>query len=75
MNDHESEVTEPEDASKSEFESAADESEMSLLAEFGMFLRENKAWWMLPILFALALIAVAVWMSGSALAPFIYPLF
>lgn len=57
------------------FSAAAEEPELSLLAEFILFLRENKAWWMVPILLALCLLAIAVWMSSSALAPFIYPLF
>ena len=39
------------------------------------FLRANKKWWLLPILLALLLVAVLVLASGSALAPFIYPLF
>jgi hypothetical protein len=64
-----------ENRSENDFESGAKEAELSLIAEFILFLRENKAWWMTPILIALALIGVAVWMSGSALAPFIYSIF
>ncbi|WP_437203309.1 DUF5989 family protein [Planctomicrobium sp. SH664] len=57
------------------FEQAAQERELSLLQEFVLFLKENKAWWLVPILIALALLGLLVGLSGSALAPFIYPLF
>ncbi len=59
----------------SNFEESAHEDSMGLVQEFVLFLKENKAWWMVPILLALALIGVAVWLGGSAVAPFIYPLF
>ncbi len=57
------------------FEEAAGEDQVGIVEEFIWFLRENKAWWLVPILLALALIGVAVWLSSSAAAPFIYPLF
>jgi len=60
---------------KDAFSAAAEEPELSFLAEFVLFLGESKAWWMVPILLALCLLALAIWMSSSALAPFIYPLF
>jgi len=62
---------------QSEFEKAAAEGKGShLLGEFWAFLRENKKWWLLPIIAVLValggLLAVA---GGSALAPFIYTIF
>ena len=57
------------------FASHAEDAAPGLVAEFAEFLVENKAWWLLPILIALTLIGAAVWLSGSAVAPFIYPLF
>jgi hypothetical protein len=49
---------------------------LGLAGEFWMFLRQNKKWWLLPIIIMLvglgALLAVA---GGSALAPFIYTIF
>lgn len=57
------------------FESAAGEAAPGLLQEFWCFICENKAWWLVPLLLALALIGVVVWLSGTAIAPFIYPLF
>ncbi|HBN77607.1 MAG TPA: hypothetical protein DD473_17710 [Planctomycetaceae bacterium] len=58
-----------------DFERAAASKPLSLTAEFLLFLKEHKAWWMVPILLSLVLIGVAVWMSSSTLAPFIYPIF
>jgi hypothetical protein len=60
----------------SEFEKAAAEpSRESLLGEFWGFLRQNKKWWLLPMLVVLFLFAVLMLLSGSGAAPFIYTLF
>lgn len=48
---------------------------LPLHKEFFLFLKENKKWWLIPILLVLALMGVLVALSGSAVAPFIYPLF
>jgi len=45
----------------------------SLAVEFWRFLKENKAWWLAPILLAALVIAALVVLSQSAAAPFIYP--
>jgi hypothetical protein len=59
-----------------EFEqAAAGRPEGSLLAEFWDFVRHNKKWWLLPLLAILLLHALLLLLSGSAAAPFIYPLF
>ena len=48
---------------------------MNILQEFWLFLKENKAYWLAPILIVLLLlIGLVVAGSGSA-APFIYTLF
>ena len=48
----------------------------ALLSEFLFFIRYRKTWWLLPVVVALLVIGVAVVVAeGSALAPFIYPLF
>ncbi|MCU0782552.1 MAG: DUF5989 family protein [Verrucomicrobia bacterium] len=39
------------------------------------FLRQNKKWWLLPILVLLLLFAALIFLSGTGLAPFIYTLF
>lgn len=60
---------------KSAFEQAAREQEQGLIAEFVQFLKENKKWWLAPILLVLLMVGALVLLSGSAAAPFIYTLF
>jgi hypothetical protein len=58
-----------------EFEQAARQGSRSLVGEFFAFLKQNKKWWLLPILAVLFVFGLLVFFSGSALAPFIYNLF
>lgn len=60
---------------KTDFEKAAEEEPLSLGQEFLLFLRENKKWWLLPIVLILGLVAVLAIVGGSGAAPFIYTLF
>ncbi len=47
---------------------------MRLLAEFWVFLKERKLWWMAPIIIILLLLGFLIFFTqGSAIAPFIYP--
>jgi hypothetical protein len=57
------------------FNKLAQEKRPSLLSEFWFFLKHNKKWWLLPILIILLLMGLLVLLGGSAIAPFIYPLF
>jgi hypothetical protein len=51
-------------------------AKMSLMAEFILFLKENKKLWLLPIVITLVLLgALLVFAQTSALAPFIYTVF
>lgn len=59
---------------RSEFEEL-DEKELSLIGEFVEFIRENKAWWMVPIVLTLGLLGVLVLLTSTGAAPFIYTLF
>jgi hypothetical protein len=61
--------------SRERFESSASEPAPGLIADFWMFLRTNKKWWMIPIVVALLVLAGLVFLGGTALAPFIYTLF
>jgi hypothetical protein len=47
----------------------------NVFGEFWLFLKHNKKWWLLPILIILGLLGLLVFLSGTAVAPFIYPLF
>jgi hypothetical protein len=58
---------------RQEFEKAAEGERLSLAAEFWLFLRENKKWWLLPILLVFGLIAAFAALLSTGLAPFIYP--
>jgi hypothetical protein len=60
---------------KTEFENIATQKRPSIVSEFWYFLKHNKKWWLLPILIILLLLGLVVLLGGSALAPFIYPLF
>ena len=54
---------------------AAEERGGGLFRDLWGFLRENKKWWMLPILIVLLLFGLLIFLSGTGLAPFIYTLF
>ena len=48
----------------------------SLVAEFVMYLKEMKSYWLAPLIFVLlALSALAFFLEGSVLAPAIYSVF
>lgn len=49
---------------------------MSTLAEFWLFMRTRKKYWLLPIVIMTMLLGgLIVFTEGSAVAPFIYTLF
>jgi len=58
-----------------EFRAAAGAPRPSLAAEFWDFLKENKKWWLVPILVALALVGLLVLLGGTSLAPLLYTVF
>ena len=57
------------------FESQLGEARPGLVREFYDFLRENKKWWLAPIVISMLLLGALVLLGGSAAAPFIYTLF
>ncbi len=57
------------------FSELSEQKRPSILAEFWFFLKHNKKWWLLPIFIILLLLGLLVWLGGTAVAPFIYPLF
>jgi hypothetical protein len=59
----------------SAFEEAARASGGGIVREFWDFLKHNKKWWLVPLLLIILVQAVLFLLSGSAAAPFIYPLF
>jgi len=48
---------------------------MSIWKEFAIFLLENKAYWLAPIIIVMMLLALLVIAGSTPAAPFIYTLF
>jgi hypothetical protein len=65
-------MTEP---NRSDFEEAGRQKRPSLVAEFVYFLKNNKKWWLLPILVVMGMVGLLVMLSSTGAAPFIYTLF
>ena len=55
--------------------SAAPPEQMSLVSEFILFLRENKKWWLIPIILMILFLGAILIFSSTPAAPFIYTLF
>jgi len=51
------------------------EKDPSFLQELSEFLRENRKWWLTPIVVVIALLGVLIALGGTSAAPFIYSLF
>ncbi len=60
---------------RGEFERQARLPQTGLLQEYWAFLREERKWWLLPLLAALSVSGGFVFLSGTAAAPFIFALF
>ncbi len=60
--------------SANDFQRQAEQGSTNLLSELLAFLRENKKWWLIPIVLALLLVGLLVFLGGTAVAPFIYTL-
>jgi hypothetical protein len=69
----------PDPAAADEFARQAEAPTRNFLVELGSefltFLREEKKWWLIPIIVSLGLIALLALLLHSPAAPFIYPLF
>ena len=59
-----------------EFEKASSEQgQGSFLGDLWGFMRDNKKWWLLPIVIMMLVLGLLIFLSGTGLAPFIYTLF
>ncbi|MBN2376418.1 MAG: hypothetical protein JXD22_08455 [Sedimentisphaerales bacterium] len=63
------------DNTREQFDNLAKQSRTGIISEFWEFLKHNKKWWLLPIIITLLLLGLIILLGGTALAPFIYPLF
>jgi hypothetical protein len=68
-------MADPNESNREAFTRHAAEARGSTFGDLVVFLRENKKWWLVPILLSLAAIAGLVALSSTAAAPFIYTLF
>lgn len=59
----------------SEFEDLNNEEQLPLWREFLLFIVENKAWWMIPIILVLGLVSLFVLLTTTGAAPFIYTIY
>jgi hypothetical protein len=57
------------------FRREAGAERVGLARELWDFLKENKKWWLIPILVALAIVAALAILGGTGLAPLIYTVF
>ena len=58
---------------RAEFAEQAEQAPPSFLVEFWDFLIHNKKWWLTPIIIILLLMGCLIFLSGTFLAPFVYP--
>jgi hypothetical protein len=54
---------------------AAQNTRLGFFGELWGFLKQNKKWWLLPILAVLLLFGLLILLGGTGVAPFIYTLF
>ena len=60
---------------RNEFEQANAEDRPGIFMEFLYFLREEKKWWLAPIILVLLGVGVLLLLSTTGVAPFIYTLY
>jgi hypothetical protein len=60
---------------RTEFEKSGEEKDIGLFGEFVAMLKQNKKYWLIPLLLILLLFGVLIMLGSSAAAPFIYTLF
>ena len=58
-----------------DFASQAEGGRTGIVSEFVDFLKDNKKWWLAPIVISILALGALVMLGGTAAAPFIYTLF
>ena len=58
-----------------DFARLAAERQPGIVTEYWQFLRQNRNWWLIPVLLVLLLLGTLVFVGGTAAAPFLYTLF
>ena len=62
-------------APDNDFEKASQQKQDNIVSEFVGFLKQNKKFWLLPLIVVMLLLAALLILSSTAAAPFIYTLF
>lgn len=68
-------MSDPAKRDPNDFAAEAKQSRSGLVSEFVEFLRDNKKWWLAPIIISVLALGALVLLGGTAAAPFIYTLF
>ena len=63
------------DQQETSFEAASSKKQPGLLTDLWSFLKQNKKYWLIPVIAGLLVLGVLVVLGGTAAAPFIYTLF
>lgn len=72
---HETDEKPDKTEAENQFAEQAEYAEIGFLAEFWMFLRDNKKWWLIPLISSLLLIGAISLLAATGAAPFIYTVF
>jgi hypothetical protein len=68
-------MAEEENPESDDFMAKSTDERSGLAGEFVDFLKENKKWWLAPIIISILGLGLLVMLGGTAAAPFIYTLF
>ncbi len=68
-------MSEEEKQPANQFVAEAEEEDLGFFREFLLFLRDNKKWWLIPLVGSLLLIGIISLLATSGAAPFIYTVF
>ena len=60
---------------RTEFEKSGEQKDIGLFGELVGMLKQNKKYWLIPLLIILLLFGVLIALGSSAAAPFVYTLF
>ena len=58
-----------------EFEKSGEQKDIGLFGELVAMLKQNKKYWLIPLLIILLLFGALIALGSSAAAPFVYTLF
>ena len=71
----ESAETRPESGQAESFTREAQQQRVGFFGEFWAFLKDNKKWWLLPLVLVLLLLGLLAFFTSTGVAPFIYTIF